>query len=126
MVAAARTRHPEIDFEQRDAAAEPCVGRYDVVLSSGLFNVMLDTDEPEWLAFVHACLRRMYASSRVAIAFNLMRDRVDFRSRDLFYSSPDAMLDFCRAELSSDVRIRCDYPLYEYTVYVRRGVRVSG
>jgi SAM-dependent methyltransferase len=120
MVAAARARHPEVEFEQRDAAREARPGRWDVVLCSGLFHVRLDTDERVWRELVHACIRSMYASCRRAIAFNLMRDRVDFRNANLFYSNPDEMRDFCQRELGPDVRIRSDYPLFEYTVYVRR------
>lgn len=120
MVAAARARHPEVSFEQRDARSPAGPGRWDVVLCSGLFHVRLDTDEAVWREFVRACIRSMYASCRRAIAFNLMRDRVDFRNADLFYSDPDEMRDFCRSELGADVRVRSDYPLYEYTVYARR------
>ena len=73
-----------------------------------------------WWRFVREALRRMYAMCRVAIAFNLMSDRVDWRAKDLFYAPRGAVLDFCRAELSPWVILRHDYPLHEYTVYVHR------
>jgi SAM-dependent methyltransferase len=120
MLEAARARHPELRFERLDLLREPLPERCDVVLCSGLFHVKLDRPEEEWLAFVRGMLRRMWESCRVAIAFNLMTDQVDFRHPDLYYSHPAETLDFCRRELSRFVRLRHDYPLHEYTTYVYR------
>jgi hypothetical protein len=120
MVAAARARHPDVCFELRDILTDPPQKNYDVVACSGVFHVKLRHSEAAWLDFVHATLRRMFEMSRVAIAFNLMSDHVDFRSDDLFYSDAGETLDFCRRELGRFVTLRHDYPLYEYTVYVYR------
>ena len=49
-----------------------------------------------------------------------MSDRVDYRSPELFYSDPAVIVDHCRRELSGSIRLRHDYPLYEYTTYVYR------
>jgi SAM-dependent methyltransferase len=120
MVAAAKGRRPELRFQCLDILRDPLPEQYDVVLCSGLFHVKLDREEGEWREFVHEMLRRMYEASRLAIAFNLMTDQVDFRSPDLYYSAPGETLDFCRTSLSRFVALRHDYPLYEYTTYVFR------
>ncbi len=120
MVEAARRRLPGVRFEQRDVCALAPETAHDVVLGSGLFHVSLGRPEDEWRGFVERSLRRMYAACRSAIAFNLMSDRVDFRSPDLYYASPGAMLDFCRDALSRFVVLRHDYPLHEFTIYVYR------
>lgn len=120
MVSAARLRHPELRFECLDILCDPLPECYDVVICSGLFHVKLDRSQDEWRDFVHAMLRRMYEACRLAIAFNLMTDQVDFRSPDLYYSRPADTLDFCREALSRFVQLRHDYPLYEYTTYVFR------
>ena len=70
-------------------------------------------------------LRRMYEVCRVAIAFNLMSDRVDWRSPPLYHAPAGEVLDFCRAELSPWVVLRHDYPLHEYSVYVYREPRAA-
>ena len=62
----------------------------------------------------------MYDASRVALSFNLMSDRVDFRDENLFYANPDEVLEFCRRELGGRVALRDDYRLYEFTTYVYR------
>ena len=120
MVNAARARHPDIPFEQRDILMDPPGPSYDVVLCSGLFHVKLDRSEAEWKSFVRESLRRMFAMSRVAISFNLMSDHVDYRADELYYAEAGEMLDFCRSELSRFVTLRHDYPLYEFTTYVYR------
>jgi SAM-dependent methyltransferase len=120
MLAAARRRHPEASFERRDLLAGGDPGAYDVVLCSGLFHVKLDHGEDEWRAFVTETIRRMFAMCRVAVAFNLMTDQVDFRSPALFYANPGETLEFCRRELSRFTVLRHDYPLHEFTAYVYR------
>jgi hypothetical protein len=82
--------------------------------------VKLAGSEADWSRFVQAMLRRMFELCDVAIAFNLMSDRVDWRTPELFHAPAGEMLDFCRAELSRFVTLRHDYPLHEYTLYVYR------
>lgn len=126
MVASARRLHPGVRFEQRDLLADgPRVPqeseeRFDVVVCSGLFFVRLDHPEAVWQRFVFETVRRMFDLCRVAIAFNLMSDHVDWRGEHLYHAPPGPVLDFCRAELSRYVSLRHDYPLHEYTVYVYR------
>lgn len=120
MVEAARARHPGVVFACHDLLHEPLPERYDLVLCSGVFHVKLDRSEEEWRSFVRAMIRRMYQSCRRSIAFNLMSDQVDYRNPDLFYSSAAETLSFCQRELSRNVRLCHDYPLYEYTVHVHR------
>jgi len=120
MVESARARHPDVHFERRDILEEARDDRYDLVLCSGLFHVKLGRSSEEWQAFVRCCLRRMYQMCRVAIAFNLMSDQVDFRKSELYYADLGDTLDFCRQELSRYVSLRHDYPLYEATFHVHR------
>jgi SAM-dependent methyltransferase len=120
MVEAARHRHPDVPFERRDILLEAPGERYDVVVCSGLFHVRRDNDEEVWRSFVRRMIRRMYEMCRVAIAFNLLSDQVDYRAPGLHYECPGDVLDFCRQTLSRRVALRHDYPLYEFTVYVYR------
>jgi SAM-dependent methyltransferase len=125
MVEAARRLHPGARFEQRDLLLEEPEPSYDVVVCSGLFHVSLGHAEPPWRRFVEETLRRMWSLCRVAIAFNRITDRVDWRVPTLHYSSPGETLDFCRRELGRFVTLRHDYPLHEYTVYVYREPHVG-
>ncbi len=119
MIAAARGRHPEGAFECSDILSET-LEPADVVMCSGAFHVKLGASDDAWWDYLKRCLRRMYGASRVALSFNLMSDRVDFRDENLFYANPDEVLEFCRRELGGRVEVRDDYRLYEFTTYVYR------
>lgn len=120
MVEAARRLHPGAEIEVRDILLERPADRYDFVVCSGVFHVKLEAPDSQWRDYTFDVIRRMYAMCKVAIAFNLMTDRVDFRADGLFYADPGEILDFCRSELSRYVTLRHDYPLYEFTTYVYR------
>jgi len=120
MVEAARSKHPDARFECWDILQESTLQSVDILVASGLFHVRLDHREATWSEFVEDMIRRMYSLCQTGIAFNMMSDQVDYRSEKLYYSNPGRMLDFCRRELSRQVVIRHDYPLFEYTVYVFR------
>ena len=103
MIAAAATHAPPpAELHVADIMSgpeEPWMGA-DYVVNSGVFTVRSSVPE--------------------GIAFNLMSSYVDYRDDHLFYENPQAILDFCVAELSRKVVIRHDYPLWEYAVYVYR------
>lgn len=116
----ARRTHPACRFAVRDVLGPSDGWRYDVVVTSGMLNLRLEYDDAAWEQWVCQVLRNMYAMCTVALAFNGMSDQVDFRDPNLFYANPMDIAEFCRAELSPQVVVRHDYPLYEYTVYVYR------
>jgi SAM-dependent methyltransferase len=119
MVAAARNRYPEARFGQQDVLnLEDNSGEsFDFLFCSGLFHVKLDCPEEQWAAFVEHAVGRMYALCNVAISFNMMSDRVDYRADGLYHSNPEAMQAFCEG-LGGRVVLNDDYPLYEYTVHL--------
>lgn len=94
--------------------------RADYVVNSGVFTVRASVEESDWREFVHDMIRAMFRLADRGIAFNLMSSYVDYRDDHLFYESPQAIMDFCVAELSRKIVIRHDYPLWEYAVYVYR------
>ena len=56
----------------------------------------------------------------VGVAFNVMSKLVDWERDDLFHWGFDEMAAAVGGRLSRHIRIRADYGLYEYTVYVYR------
>ena len=122
MIAAARQRQPAGSFECADITNEK-IAPADVVLCSGAFHVKLEATDTDWRDHLERSLRHMYEACRVAVAFNLMSDQVDFRDDGLYYANPGDVIDFCRRELGRHVVLRHDYPLYEFTTYVYRNDR---
>ena len=56
-------------------------------------------------------LIKMFKSSKKGIVFNSLSTHVDYRDKNLFYSSPEELLSFCVKNLSKYYVIRSDYQL---------------
>jgi SAM-dependent methyltransferase len=117
MISAARDAHA-------DARARFVLGSdpepVDYVFVCGTFNVRFDASDEDWSAWVKERLRQLMAISSRGIAFNLLSSYVDWREPHLFYADPREFFDFCRCELSRFVTLLHDYPLFEWTILVRR------
>ena len=90
-------------------------------MASGIFNVKLDTPEPEWREYVLETLGEFKELSRKAFAFNALTSYSDleFMRPDLYYANPLELFDYCRKNLSRKVALLHDYPLYEFTIVVQ-------
>jgi SAM-dependent methyltransferase len=94
----------------------------DYVVASGIFNVRLDVAVPDWERYVHETLDRLAALSTKGFAFNVLTsysDREHMRA-DLYYADPLALFDRCKRLYSKRVALLHDYPLYEFTILVKR------
>lgn len=92
----------------------------DYSFVSGTFNVKLEATDAEWDRYVKEQLEAIYAKSRRGLAFNLLTTYVDWKQDNLFYADPREFFDFCKRHLSRYVTLLHDYPLYEWTILVRR------
>jgi SAM-dependent methyltransferase len=122
MIDRAKERHPELQFAVEDLLAEPEPKEplFDYVVCCGLFHLRADNSETEWALFAESMIKRMYKYARYGIAFNMIKDQVDYRVDRLYYADPSYYFNFCRNNLSRRVCLRHDYPLYEFTLYVYR------
>jgi len=121
MVARARRRHsddPDAVFTWVESDLRP----HDFILASGIFNVKLSVPEAEWREYVLGVLRALDANSNRGFAFNLLSLYSDPRKRreTLYYADPGEVFDFCKRHFSPRVALLHDYPLYEFTVLVRK------
>jgi SAM-dependent methyltransferase len=118
----ARRRFPGDAFEVRDILGEPFPERsFDFVLCSGALSLKIADHE----AHVRAMLAAMYAMSRRAVIANFLSDRVDFRLDKDFHLSPVRAMELGLA-LSRFVSVSHDYPLFEFTLVIRRIPRAAG
>jgi SAM-dependent methyltransferase len=120
MIARARRAHEgktRCEFFSEKSLLSPA----DYSVASGIFNVKLDTPEPEWREYVLETLGEFKELSRKAFAFNALTSYSDpeFMRPDLYYANPLELFDYCRKNLSRKVALLHDYPLYEFTIVVQ-------
>jgi SAM-dependent methyltransferase len=121
MIAAACARYADVPrcvFTSDAAALRPA----DYCVASGIFNVKLSHHADAWLEHVLGTLATLDALSLRGFAFNMLSTYSDppRRRDDLFYADPLQMFDLCKRRFSSRVALLHDYPLYEFTMIVRK------
>ena len=97
----------------------------DYTFVSGTFNVRMQASEAEWGAWVRERLAALWSRSRRGLAFNLLTSYVDWRKEDLYYADPAELFGYCKRELSPQVTLLHDYPLFEWTMVVLREERAA-
>ena len=118
MLAAARTHVDDRRAEWIHSAEVSREADYSFV--SGRSTCGWSRATRQWTAYVESVLRTLHEQSRRGFAFNLLTSYVDWRKDDLFYADPAAFFGFCKRELSRYVTLIHDYPLFEWTIAVRR------
>jgi hypothetical protein len=91
-------------------------------VASGIFNVKLDTPEETWREYVLETLERLSRLASRGFAFNVLSLYSDPERRrpDLFYADPLFLFDHCKTRFAREVALLHDYPLYEFTLLVRK------
>jgi SAM-dependent methyltransferase len=94
----------------------------DYTVASGIFNVKLEHSIEAWREYVMQTLAALDALSQRAFAFNMLSTYSDPQKRraDLFYADPLQLFDSCKRRFSPRVSLLHDYPLYEFTILVRK------
>ena len=121
MIDAARKEYG--DFENCVFSSnEESLGVADYTVASGIFNVKLQTSDEEWKDYVLHTLGKIAELSKKGFAFNALTKYSDpeFMRDDLFYADPLFLFDYCKRTFSRFVAVLHDYPLYEFTMLVRK------
>jgi len=101
--------------------------RVDYALSSGIFNVRLETDETRWHDYIVEVLDAFAALSERGFAFNMLTRYADapLMRGDLYYADPGIYFRLCKERYSRHVSLLHDYELYEFTIHVRLGAETK-
>jgi hypothetical protein len=94
----------------------------DYTVASGIFNVKLRAASTEWESYVLRTLETVSRLSKRGFAFNVLTKYSDreLRRPDLYYADPLFLFDYCKTKFSRFVSLIHDYPLYEFTILVRK------
>jgi len=93
----------------------------DYSFVSGTFNVKLEASDELWTKHILDAVSNLAVKSRCGFAFNLLSSYVDWKQENLYYGDPFKFFDFCKRNISRYVSLLHDYPLYEWTILVRKG-----
>jgi SAM-dependent methyltransferase len=120
MTATARQLQPasQVTFVNEESDLRPA----DYTVASGIFNVRLETPAIEWERYMLDTLAAINELSLKGFAFNLLTKYSDpeFMRQDLYYADPIFLFDYCKTKFSRFVSLIHDYPLYEFTILVRK------
>jgi SAM-dependent methyltransferase len=100
--------------------SDAIVNDADYAFVSGTFNVRYDAADAQWLGYIHNALDSLWSHARKGLAFNLLSTYVDWQEPHLYYGDPRVFFDHCKRHFSKKVSLFHDYPLYEWTIVVRR------
>ncbi|WDZ96597.1 class I SAM-dependent methyltransferase [Herbaspirillum sp. WKF16] len=92
----------------------------DYSFVSGTFNVRFDAERAAWTSYVEQKIAQMDRFSRRGFAFNMLTSYVDWEEPHLYYGNPCDWFDFCKKNFSKRVSLIHDYPLWEWTIVVRK------
>ncbi len=118
-----RTKFPSVNYYCVDILDEHTwIPDFDYIVMNGVFTEKNILSFAEMFAYFKHVIGRLFSKARAGIAFNVMSSHVDWERDDLFHLPLDTLADFLTKELGRNFVIRNDYGLYEYTVYVYRGL----
>ena len=94
----------------------------DYAVASGIFNVKLKAATEAWEGYMLWTLAAINGLSKRGFAFNVLTKYSDpeFQRPDLYYADPLFLFDYCKTKFSRFVTLLHDYPLYEFTLLVRK------
>lgn len=100
----------------------PTDEKFSYVIASGILNVKLGISDDEWKDYILSLLDRFSSLSEKGFSFNALTlySDVDKRRGDLFYSDPLYLFDICKKNYSRFVSLDHSYPLYEFTISVKK------
>jgi cyclopropane fatty-acyl-phospholipid synthase-like methyltransferase len=103
---------------------ENALKMYDFVVASGIFNVKQGSANEEWTEYVLDTLNAMNRVSSKGFSFNILTKYSDkeFMKDNLYYADPAFFFDYCKKNFSKHVALLHDYPLYEFSILVRKNI----
>jgi SAM-dependent methyltransferase len=96
--------------------------KYDYTIANGIFNVKLDTPEVAWKDYIIETINKINDVTTKGFSFNVLTSYSDAEMMKdyLHYANPLELFDYCKRNFSKKVALLHDYPLYEFTIIVRK------
>lgn len=107
----AKKNHPKASFELRDIQSNKVKKKYDWVIATGISNYATN------YTYLKKILADMFKICKKGLAMDFISDYVDYKDRDIFYSSPEKMFKYAK-NLTRRVTLRHDYIPFEFCLYL--------
>lgn len=123
MIECARERHggAQARFECEWENVPQC----DYAVASGLFNVRGEWSDERWWSYIRETLGSIHERVTMGWSANFLTSYSDreLMRPELYYADPLALFDWCKRNLSRFVALHHDYPLFDFTILIRKDVR---
>ena len=96
--------------------------KFDYLIASGVFNVRLEHDDAEWTQYIEDTLASFDRLTTRGFAFNMLTTYSDIEKRaaHLYFADPARYFSLCKQKYAPYVTLIHDYPLYEFTLLVKK------
>ena len=84
----------------------------------------MDIEPKDWEKYMLGVLDKINLASRKGFSFNaltLYSDK-EHMKENLYYSDPCFYFDYCKKNYSKHVALLHDYPLYEFSILVKKDI----
>ncbi len=109
----ARQKHPDASFHCLNLAEEPFEEKHDYFLLSGALSYKIEDN----LALAQHMIERMFRLVHKGVAVNFLSTYVNYQLERNYHYAPEEMFRLAK-RLTRWVRVREDYPLWEFTLYL--------
>lgn len=104
-----------VDFALTNILDSPSEKDYDYSFMSGALNLRMSNN----YEYAEQLINRMFAISRKGIACNFLSSYADFYADKDFHYEPERIFSICKG-LTRYVTLKHDYPLYEFTILLKK------
>jgi SAM-dependent methyltransferase len=118
-IQACRAKFPDSVFLQMEPQ-HPLKGAYDVVFSSGVFNLQTHCDPLQSKSYAFERVKSLFQIAKDVLICDFMSSLVDFQQPGAQHFSPAELSEFCYSNLGRRFQIRHDLLPYEITLIVWR------
>jgi len=96
--------------------------KFDYSILSGIFNVRNEQKDNIWREYILDTLNQINGITNKGFSFNILTSFSDpeYRKEYLYYADPLFFFDYCKKNFSKYVNLFHDYPLYEFTITIKR------
>lgn len=103
--------YPEASLEYRDFEKKKFAKKFDWVIASGI------TSYGSTYSHLTNIMKEMFRICKKGCSINFVSDNVDYKSKNLFYSSPEKIVSVTKS-ITNRFVLKHDYMPYEFTLYL--------